>query len=69
VLSKAYGGEAMSSVMYGINGSMWAHMSKLQMNTMPITFFGIKCIIPFEFISQGQTVTQTYFAEILKGLW
>jgi hypothetical protein len=42
-------------------------MSKSQM-TMLITFFGIKGIVQFEFIQQGQTVKLAYYMEILKGL-
>jgi hypothetical protein len=35
---------------------------------MLITFFGVKCIVHFEFIPQAQIVDQTYYVEILKRL-
>jgi len=38
------------------------------MKTILIIFFDIKGIVHFEFIPQGQTVNQTYYAEILKWL-
>jgi hypothetical protein len=38
------------------------------MKTMLITLFGIKVIIRFEFIPQGQTVNQAYCVKILKRL-
>jgi hypothetical protein len=38
------------------------------MQTMLITFFVIKDIVHFEFISQGQTVNKAYYIEILKRL-
>jgi DNA-binding IscR family transcriptional regulator len=38
------------------------------MKTMLITFFDIESIVRFEFISQGQTVNQTYCVEIMKRL-
>jgi hypothetical protein len=63
VFSKACGGEAMkkSSVfLSGINGSKRACMSKSQMKRTIITFFNIKGIIHFEFISQDQSVNEAY---------
>jgi hypothetical protein len=33
-----------------------------------ITFFDIKCTVHFEFIPQGQTVSQAYYVELLKQL-
>jgi histone-lysine N-methyltransferase SETMAR len=38
------------------------------METMIITFFDIKGIVRFQFIPQGQTVSQAYYVEILKQL-
>jgi hypothetical protein len=38
------------------------------MNKKLITFFDIKCIAHFEFISQGQTVNQAYYVGIFKRL-
>jgi hypothetical protein len=52
----------------GINGSKIAHMSKSQMKTMLMTYFDIKGTVHVEFISQGQTVNQAYYVEILKWL-
>jgi hypothetical protein len=38
------------------------------MDIMLITFMDIKHIIHYEFISQGQTVNQAYYMEMLKRL-
>jgi transposase len=38
------------------------------MKTTFITFFDIKDTVRFEFILQGQSITQTYYVEILKRL-
>jgi hypothetical protein len=43
-------------------------MSKLQMKSMLITLFDIKCTVHFEFIPQCQTVNQAYYVETLKRL-
>jgi hypothetical protein len=71
LLFKAYGGEAIKNQMFlsDINGSKRACMSKSQMMTVLITFFGIKGIVHFEFIPQVQTVKKAYCVEILKWLW
>jgi hypothetical protein len=45
----------MSSVFEWYERFKEAHMSKLQMKTMLITFFDIKGAVHFEFIPQGQT--------------
>jgi hypothetical protein len=39
------------------------------MEKMLITFFNIWDTVYFEFISQGQTVSQAYYVEILERLW
>jgi len=36
-------------------------MSESQMKTVLFTFFGIKDIVHFEFISQGHTLNQAYY--------
>jgi hypothetical protein len=38
------------------------------MKTMLITFFDIKDVVHFEFITQGQTINQAFYVEILKWL-
>jgi hypothetical protein len=43
-------------------------MLKSQMKIMLITFFDIKGIVHFVFISQGQTVNQAYYVETMKWL-
>jgi histone-lysine N-methyltransferase SETMAR len=43
-------------------------MSKSQMKTILVTFFGIKGIVHFEFITQDKTTNQTHYVEILKQL-
>jgi len=51
-----------------VNGSKRARMSKSQMKTTLIIFFDIKCTVHFEFVPQGQSVSQTCCVEILKRL-
>jgi hypothetical protein len=43
-------------------------MSKSQMKTMLITSLDIKGNIHFEFITQGQTVNEAYYVEVLQRL-
>jgi hypothetical protein len=43
-------------------------MSKSKMKTMLISFFYVKGIVHFEFITQDQTIKQAYYVEILKQL-
>jgi hypothetical protein len=38
------------------------------MKTMLITFCDIKCIVHFEFIPQGETVSQAYYVGTMKRL-
>jgi hypothetical protein len=37
------------------------------MKTQLLTFFGVKCIIQFEFIPQVQTVNQAYYVDVLNA--
>jgi hypothetical protein len=64
LLSEDFEGEAMK-VLSGINGSKRARMSKSQMKIVLITFFDIKGLVRFEFTTQGQTVSQAYYVEML----
>jgi hypothetical protein len=43
-----------------------ARMSKSQVRILLISFLGIKGIVHFEFITQGQRVGQAYYVEILR---
>jgi hypothetical protein len=43
-------------------------MLKSQLKTVLITSFGIRSIVHFEFILQGQIVNKAYYVEILKWL-
>jgi hypothetical protein len=43
-------------------------MSTLKIKTMLIWLFDIKGIIQFEFVSEGTTINQTFYVEVLKKL-
>jgi hypothetical protein len=45
-----------------------ARMPKSQVKTMLITYFNIKDIAHFEYITQGRRVSRAYYMEILKRL-
>jgi hypothetical protein len=52
----------------GVNGSKVVRISKSQMKKMLTILFDINSIFHFEFIPQGQTVTQAYCVNIFKLL-
>jgi hypothetical protein len=56
MLSEAYEGEAMkrSSILSGINVSKKAHMSKLQIKTMLITFFDVRALFTVKSIHEAK---------------
>jgi hypothetical protein len=43
-------------------------MSKSKMKMMLICFFDVGGIIHFEFVSEGTTVNQTFYVEVLASL-
>jgi hypothetical protein len=65
--SKTYGGEKKSSVFDQCKWFKEGCMLKSQVKTL-IMFFYVRGIVPFEFISQGHTINETYCMEILKQL-
>jgi len=67
MLSEAYGGGG-SHVFEWHTRSKKAHMSKSQMKILFITFVSMKGIVLFEFITQGKSVNQIYYVQILKWL-
>jgi hypothetical protein len=67
VLSVTYGGEAMKKS--SIDGSKRVERIWKMKKEVVIIFFGIKGIVHFEFISEGQTVNCAYYVEILKWLY
>jgi hypothetical protein len=68
LLYKAYGGEAAdnSGVSDGMNDSNRVERTWKMRKAVLITFFDIKGIVHFEFISQGQTVNRAYYLKMLK---
>jgi len=69
VLSEAYGGEAIKNLFLSvIIGSDRVTRTWKMIKTMHITFSSIKGIVHFEFIPQGQTVSQAYYMCVVKGL-
>jgi hypothetical protein len=70
LVSEAYGGEVMkkSSVFKWHKRFRESSHVVITNEGSALAFFDIKCIIHFEFISQGQTVNQAYYVEILKRL-
>ena len=54
--------------IYGSPTPVKPKKSKSKVKVMLIVFFDIQGIVHFEFLSQGQTVNQTVYKEILRRL-
>jgi hypothetical protein len=70
ILSEACGGEALKKSSVSERHKLFKEGSipKQQMKTILKIFFDIKGIFHFEFIPEGQTVSQAYYVEMMKPL-